>query len=154
LTLICPGPHGDFNILIERRQETPFNGVIPLSAQLAHSIGNDGDALSPAIALAPKEFLLKFARDRKRWLQWLFEAKKRFGLDILNYAVTSDHIHLLVADGEEEVIPKSLQLVAEKRLSQVRAKGRKVREGDDRYELREPQAAYNAHFTPENGLLS
>ncbi len=36
---------------------------------------------------------------------------------------------------------------------QVRAKGRKVREGDDRYELRESQAAYNAHFTPENGLL-
>ena len=33
------------------------------------------------------------------------------------------------------------------------AKGRKVREGDDRYELREPGAAYNALFTPENGLL-
>ena len=25
-----------------------------------------------------KEFLLKFARDRCRWLQWLFEAKKRY----------------------------------------------------------------------------
>jgi len=24
-----------------------------------------------------KEFLLKFARDRRRWLQWLFEPKKR-----------------------------------------------------------------------------
>jgi hypothetical protein len=32
------------------------------------------------------------------------------------------------------------------------AKGRKVREGDDRYELREPGAAYNALFTPENGF--
>ncbi len=28
-----------------------------------------------------------------------------------------------------------------------------MREGDDRYELREPGAAYNALFTPENGLL-
>ena len=37
-----------------------------------------------------KEFFLKFARDRKRWLQWLFEAKKRYGLDILNYTVTSN----------------------------------------------------------------
>ncbi|HID30895.1 MAG TPA: hypothetical protein EYP19_12975 [Desulfobacterales bacterium] len=36
---------------------------------------------------------------------------------------------------------------------QVRAKGRKVREGYDRYQLREPNAAYNAHFTPENDLL-
>jgi putative transposase len=60
-----------------------------------------------------KEFLLKFGRDRRRWLQWLFEAKKRYGLCILNYMVTSNHIHLLVADGGgREVIPKSLQLIA------------------------------------------
>ena len=38
-----------------------------------------------------KEFLLKFARDRKRWLHWLFEAKKRYGPTILNYIVTSNH---------------------------------------------------------------
>ena len=62
-----------------------------------------------------KEFLLKFVRDRKRWIQWLFEAKKRYGLDILNYTVTSNHIHLLVVDGEKDVIPKSIQLVGKKR---------------------------------------
>ncbi len=27
-----------------------------------------------------KDFLPKFAKDRTRWLYWLFEAKKRFGL--------------------------------------------------------------------------
>jgi putative transposase len=55
-----------------------------------------------------KEFLLKFARDRRRWLQWLFEAKKRYGLCILNYMVTSNHIHLLVADGgKRKVILKA-----------------------------------------------
>jgi len=27
-----------------------------------------------------QEFLLKFSRDRKRWLHGLYEAKKRFGL--------------------------------------------------------------------------
>ena len=60
-----------------------------------------------------KEFLLKFARDRRRWLQWLFEAKKRYGLCILNYIVTSNHIHLLISDGGgREVIPRSLQLIA------------------------------------------
>ncbi len=31
-----------------------LNGVVPLSAQLANAISNDGDALFPAIALAPK----------------------------------------------------------------------------------------------------
>ena len=59
-----------------------------------------------------KEFLLKFDKDKKRWIDWLFEAKKRFGLCILNYTVTSNHIHLLVYDGKEDVIPKSIQLIA------------------------------------------
>jgi len=45
-----------------------------------------------------KAFLLKFAKDRKRWLHWLFEARKRFGLCVLNYITTSNHIHLLVRD--------------------------------------------------------
>jgi hypothetical protein len=53
-------------------------------------------------------------RDCKRWIQLLFEAKKRYGLDILYYTVISNHNHLLVVDGETEVIPKSLQLIAEK----------------------------------------
>lgn len=26
-----------------------------------------------------KQFLLKFARDRRSWIRWLFEARKRFG---------------------------------------------------------------------------
>jgi len=58
------------------------------------------------------EFLLRFSKDKRRWLHWLFEAKKRFGFCVLNYMVTSNHIHLLVLDNEEEVIPKSIQLVA------------------------------------------
>jgi REP element-mobilizing transposase RayT len=60
-----------------------------------------------------KEFLLKFAKDRQVWLDWLFEARKRLGIVILNYTVTSNHIHLLVYDREGgEVIPKSVQLSA------------------------------------------
>ena len=60
-----------------------------------------------------REFLLKYAKDRHRWLQWLFEAKKRYGLVILNYTVTSNHIHLLAYDSSvPDVIPRSIQLVA------------------------------------------
>lgn len=60
-----------------------------------------------------REFLLKFGRDRRRWLQWLFEAKKRYHLCLLNYMVTSNHIHLLVMDaGKREAIPRSMQLLA------------------------------------------
>ena len=59
-----------------------------------------------------REFLLKFEKDKKRWVNWLFESKKRFGLIILNYTVTSNHIHLLVFDSKKDVIPKSIQLIA------------------------------------------
>ena len=48
-----------------------------------------------------REFLLKFARDRHWWRQWLFEAKKRYDLVILNYTVTSNHVHLLVVDDKD-----------------------------------------------------
>ena len=60
-----------------------------------------------------RKFLLKFAQDRQGWIGWLFEAKKRFGLCVLDYMVTSNHIHLLVYDREgRDVIPDSIQLVA------------------------------------------
>ncbi len=59
-----------------------------------------------------REFLFRFARDRQRWLQWLFEAKKRYGLSILNYMVTSNYVHLLVVDDASDSISRSLQLIA------------------------------------------
>ena len=59
-----------------------------------------------------KQFLLKFPRDRRRYLHWAFEAKKRFGLSVLNYMVTSNHVHLLVKDTGGDVIAESMQLIA------------------------------------------
>jgi putative transposase len=82
-----------------------------------------------------REFLFKFARDRQRWLGWLFEAKKRFGLQILNYMITSNHIHLLVVgDKNQEVIPKSIQLIAGRTGQEYnQRKGRKGAFWEDRY---------------------
>jgi putative transposase len=58
------------------------------------------------------EFLLKFSKDRGRYLKLLYQAKKQFGLRVLNFMVTSNHVHLLVTDrGKEEVIPRSMLLV-------------------------------------------
>ena len=60
-----------------------------------------------------RDFLLKLVRDRDRWKHWLFEAKKRYDLHVLDYILTSNHIHLLVLDdGGRDVIPNSLKLVA------------------------------------------
>ena len=59
-----------------------------------------------------KKFLLKFARDRQHYLRWVFEAKKRFGLSVLDYIVTCNHVHLLVRDSGPNVIANSMQLIA------------------------------------------
>lgn len=59
-----------------------------------------------------KQFLLKFARDRRAWLKWLYESRRRFGLSVLNYQVTSNHVHLLVVDRGDDEIAHSMQLIA------------------------------------------
>ena len=82
-----------------------------------------------------KDFLLKFSKDRDRWLHWLFQAKKRHGLHVLNYMATSNHIHLLVIDqGERGVIPNSIKLIAGRVAQEYNV--RKKRKGafwEDRY---------------------
>ena len=59
-----------------------------------------------------KNLLLKFARDRRSYLRWVFEAKKRFGLSVLDYMVTCNHVHLLIKDTGPNVIARSMQLIA------------------------------------------
>lgn len=51
-----------------------------------------------------KAFLFKFARDRNRYLRWPFEARKRFGLRVLNYVVASNHVRLLGKDAGEHAV--------------------------------------------------
>jgi len=81
-----------------------------------------------------KDFLLKFERDRLRWKHWLFQARKRYGLCVLNYIATSNHIYLLVKDTQENAISKSMQLISG-RIGQEYNQ-RKTRKGafwEDRY---------------------
>jgi len=81
-----------------------------------------------------REFLFKFAKDKQRWIDWLFEAKKRYGLCILNYTVTSNHIHLLVVDTEKDTVYRSLQLIAGRLVQEFNARTkRKGAFWEDRY---------------------
>ncbi len=60
-----------------------------------------------------RDFLLRFRKDRHRWTQWLYEARKRYGITILKYTVTSNHIHLLVKDtGVQDSLSRTIQLTA------------------------------------------
>ena len=55
--------------------------------------------------------MLKFARDRRLWRAWLYEARRRFGLCVLDYTATSNHVHLVVCDRDQGEIAASLQLI-------------------------------------------
>ncbi len=59
-----------------------------------------------------KAFLLRFAKDRRRWRHWLFEARRRYDVCVLNYIATSNHIHLLFVDRGNDEISSAMQLVA------------------------------------------
>jgi len=81
-----------------------------------------------------RQFLLRFGRDRRAWRRWLYEACRRYGLCVLDYAVTANHIHLLVRDQGQGEIAASLQLI-EGRTAQAFNR-RKARGGafwEDRY---------------------
>jgi putative transposase len=68
-------------------------------------------------------------------LEWLLEAKKRYGVSILNDSVTSNHIHLIVKDPKgEEALARSVQFIAG-RVGQEfnQRKGRKGAFWEDRY---------------------
>jgi len=82
------------------------------------------------------EFLFKFAKDRQCWVRWLFEARKRYGLCVLNYMVTSNHIHLLAVDDHSDAISKSLQLIEGRTAQQYNLrKNRKGAFWSDRYHV-------------------
>lgn len=60
-----------------------------------------------------REFMLNYAYYRKLWMKWLYEGTNRYDVPILNFMVTSNHIHLLVlAPKDMEAIPRLMQLVA------------------------------------------
>ena len=79
--------------------------------------------------------MLKFAQTRKRYIHWLYQARKRFGVEILNYAITSNHIHLVVRDGGGgNDIPAMIQLVAGRTAQEYNTrKNRKGAFWEDRY---------------------
>ncbi len=87
-----------------------------------------------------KEFLLKFRRDKMLWIGWMHEAKRRFGLIILNYMITSNHIHLIATAtaGRAEAASRPISLAVQLAHSRVaqRYNLRKARRGafwEDRF---------------------
>jgi len=88
-----------------------------------------------------QQFLLKFSKDRRAWCYWLYQARKRYGLCVLNYTVTSNHVHLLIKDTGHGEIPRSMQLISGRVAQQFnRRKSRKGAYWEDRYHATAVQA--------------
>jgi putative transposase len=81
-----------------------------------------------------RQFLLRFGRDRRAWRRWLYAARIRYGLCVLDYTATANHIHLMVRDEGRGEIAASMQLL-EGRTAQAfnRRKGRGGAFWEDRY---------------------
>jgi len=90
-----------------------------------------------------REFLLKFARDQRRWLGWVFEAKLRKGDGRREPRWTES-----IAVGSETFIEDTKERLG------VKAMGRQVVGGDGNYELRDSGSSYKPDFGHENVGLS
>ncbi len=82
-----------------------------------------------------REFLLQEPTVRRQWIGWVRKAQTKYGLIVLGYVVTCNHIHLLVQDsGESDVIAKSMQLIQGQSAQQYNRKtGRQSAFWSDRY---------------------
>lgn len=58
-----------------------------------------------------KNFLLKFAKHREIYLKYLMEMASRFKIDVLDYMVTGNHVHLLLKARRGENISKGIQFL-------------------------------------------
>ena len=56
-----------------------------------------------------REFLFRFKKYRRFYLRHLFEMRKRYKVDVLDYIVTSNHVHLLLTAKKGESISDGLR---------------------------------------------
>ena len=83
-----------------------------------------------------REFLLRFDRDRRVYRWWLWQALNRYRVSLLAYAITSNHVHLLVRAMESKQLSACIQLV-HGRVAQpyLRRKGRSGAFWSDRFHV-------------------
>ena len=58
-----------------------------------------------------RRFLLKFEVDRKKYVERLREAVQKYAVDILDFMVTSNHVHLLLWAKDADAVSRMMQFV-------------------------------------------
>jgi putative transposase len=81
-----------------------------------------------------RQFLLRFGHDRRRYVARLREVSSRFAVDVLDYVVTSNHVHLLLWAPRLETVSVAMQfLQGVSARDYNRRKGRQGAYWSDRY---------------------
>src|SRR5438094_5367480 len=78
----------------------------------ANRLRGDGGIFHITHRCHNRAFLLKFARDRDAYRQLLREALQQFDLWLLDYCLTSNHVHLLIDAPTRTEISRFMQKVA------------------------------------------
>ena len=58
-----------------------------------------------------RRYLLKFETDRKNYTDRLREASKKYSISVLDYMVTSNHVHLLVFSPDSDTLSRAMQFI-------------------------------------------
>ena len=58
-----------------------------------------------------RAFLLKFARDRDKYYEFLLETKRRYKISFLDYALTSNHVHFLIWVRRGEILGDAMRFL-------------------------------------------
>jgi putative transposase len=81
-----------------------------------------------------RAFLLRFARDRDTYRSWLREGVRRTGVSVLDYIITSNHVHIVAESGRSSEIADLMRLAEGCCGEQYnRRKGRSGAFWEDRY---------------------
>lgn len=59
-----------------------------------------------------RQFLLRFARERRVYREWLREGARRYGVSVYAYCLTSNHVHLVVRAADPDAVGALLQLAS------------------------------------------
>ena len=129
----------------------PFLASQPLRsvksvAAVQGSVQHDLDAGSNSSSRSKRSIRSNRGRVRDAAYRVLvFEAKKRSGLSVLNYMITSNHVHLFVKDTGPNVIADSMQLIAGRTAQEYnQGKDRQGAFWEDRHGRREKRRLFRA----------
>ena len=58
-----------------------------------------------------REFLLRFQKDRRKYLLRLHQMSRRYAVDVLSYMITGNHVHLLVWSGHVGAVSEAMHFL-------------------------------------------